>query len=139
MCVYSSLLLGALLVHGVQVFDDVVLLGCKLYRRTCLEESTLRQLAIGRHLLELEQDFLVLAHVGEHQVHAAHRLNLILELQAALHLGLVRLQLSLWLLHQQLLDVFGDFGVSCSSELSWAALLQDIVKHRGDLLGQEWE
>lgn len=133
----SSFLLGALLVHGVEVLDDVVLLGCKLNGGACLKQGTLRQFAIWRHLLELEEDFLVLAHVGEHQVHAAHRLNLILELETALCLGLVSFELGLGLGGEHRLDVFRDVSVSSVGKLAWTALLQDLVKHGCDLLSEE--
>ena len=67
-----SLLFGTFLVDSVQVLDDIVLLRCKLDGGAGFEQGALGQLSIGSHLLQLKKDFLVLAHIGEHQVHAAN-------------------------------------------------------------------
>ena len=67
-----------------------------LYRGTSFKQSTFGQLSIRRHLLELEQDLLVLAHVGEHKVHSTDRLNLILENHLSFHFLLIRLEFFFW-------------------------------------------
>ena len=133
---YSSLP-WALLVLSIKSADDLVLSGREFDGGAGFEQRSLRQLAVRRHLLELEEHLLVLSHVREHQVHAAHGLDLVPQVHLALDLGLVRHELRLGRRLETLFDLLGNVLVVHGFKLSRRALLEDVVQHAGDFLGEE--
>ena len=112
---------------GVESADDLVLPRGEFDGGARLEQGALGQLTVWAHLLELEQHFLVLTHVRQHEIHAAHRLDLVAQVHLSLDLGLVLHQLLLGLLLQALLDLLGDLLVVHRLQLGRRALLQDVV------------
>ena len=80
---------------------------------------------------------MVLPHVREHQIHAAHGLDFVPQVHLSFDLGLVLHELRLGRRLQALFYFLRDVLIVHGFQLGRRALLEDVVEHAGDFFGKE--